>query len=379
MQSALELSHWESDVFLGETDLIIIGSGIVGLSAAIAFKHKNPKAKVLVLERGWLPQGASTKNAGFACFGSPTELLADFNSMEEKVVLDTVRMRLSGLKKLRQLLGDKNMDYLACGGNEVFSDKQQFNSCADEIHALNRKLKAVTRAKETFRVNSKNLSAFGLRGFTQLIEIPLEGQLNTGKMMRALLEYAQGLGVLIFNSTTVKSFEQLSSGVALYLENGIILKTASLIVATNGFARELVPELSVRPARSQVLITSPVSGLKCKGVFHYEQGYFYFRNVGDRVLLGGGRHIDFQTEETDNFGLTNIVQSSLESLLKENILFGRKFKIEQRWSGIMGLGAEKKPIIKPVSRNVVVAVRMGGMGVAIGALVGELAVKEIMR
>jgi gamma-glutamylputrescine oxidase len=96
-------------------------------------------------------------------------------------------------------------------------------------------------------------------------------------------------------------------------------------------------------------------------------------------MWGGGRHLDFQTEETDNFGLTNIVQSSLEKLLKENILFGRKFKIEQRWSGIMGLGAEKKPIIKPVSRNVVVAVRMGGMGVAIGSLVGELAVKEIMR
>ena len=41
------------------------------------------------------------------------------------------------------------------------------------------------------------------------------------------------------------------------------------------------------------------------------------------------------------------------------------------WSGILGIGDQKKPIIERVSPNVVVAVRMGGMGVAIGSLVGE--------
>jgi len=43
----------------------------------------------------------------------------------------------------------------------------------------------------------------------------------------------------------------------------------------------------------------------------------------------------------------------------------------------MGVGTEKKPIIKHYSPNVVCAVRMGGMGVAIGSLVGKEAAKLI--
>ena len=137
------------------------------------------------------------------------------------------------------------------------------------------------------------------------------------------------------------------------------------------------PDLPVSPARSQVLITSPVEQLKLNGVFHYEEGYFYFRNVGNRVLLGGGRHLDFEKEATDEFGITQKIQRKLDRLLRTKILPGKKYTIEHRWSGIMGLGKEKKPIIKKLSKNVVAAVRMGGMGVAIGTLVGELAVKEL--
>ena len=66
------LSFWEKDFFIAY-DHIVVGSGIVGLSTAIAIKEKQPNSRVLVLERGIFPTGASTKNAGFACFGSLSE------------------------------------------------------------------------------------------------------------------------------------------------------------------------------------------------------------------------------------------------------------------------------------------------------------------
>lgn len=71
------LSYWEQKNFF-RYELIVIGSGFTGLSTAINFKKKNPKARVLILEKGVFPTGASTKNAGFACFGSLTEILDDF-------------------------------------------------------------------------------------------------------------------------------------------------------------------------------------------------------------------------------------------------------------------------------------------------------------
>ncbi|MBA3901114.1 MAG: FAD-binding oxidoreductase, partial [Bacteroidetes bacterium] len=80
----MNLSYWEQETFFSNVALTVIGSGIVGLSAAIHFKKLNPNAKVIVLERGILPNGASSKNAGFACFGSPSEILDDLKHQSEQ-------------------------------------------------------------------------------------------------------------------------------------------------------------------------------------------------------------------------------------------------------------------------------------------------------
>jgi hypothetical protein len=71
------LSFWEQQTYL-EYDFIVVGAGIMGCSVAYELRLKYPKARIVVLERGLFPTGASTKNAGFACFGSPTEMISDF-------------------------------------------------------------------------------------------------------------------------------------------------------------------------------------------------------------------------------------------------------------------------------------------------------------
>ena len=112
------LSFWEKDEFLNY-DHIIVGAGIVGLSTAISIKENYPKARVLVLERGTFPTGASTKNAGFACFGSLTEILSDLKLMPEQEVFDLVKLRWEGLQLLRERVGDEALDYHNLGGYEL--------------------------------------------------------------------------------------------------------------------------------------------------------------------------------------------------------------------------------------------------------------------
>jgi glycine/D-amino acid oxidase-like deaminating enzyme len=128
-----------------------------------------------------------------------------------------------------------------------------------------------------------------------------------------------------------------------------------------------------------VLITKPVSGLQLKGSFHYDEGYYYFRNVGNRVLFGGARNMDFETEQTSAFGLTSTIQNRLDELLQNMILPGKKYEVEMRWSGIMGLGPQKSPIIQKVNERVYCAVRMGGMGIALGSVVGEDAANLVLH
>ena len=58
-----------------------------------------------------------------------------------------------------------------------------------------------------------------------------------------------------------------------------------------------------------MLITKPIKNLHIKGTFHLDKGYYYFRNIDDRILFGGGRNLDFKTEETTEFGQTEITQN----------------------------------------------------------------------
>ena len=98
-------------------------SGIVGLSTAIHIMQSQPNSKVLILEKGVLPQGGSTKNAGFACFGSLSELIHDLKTHSSEEVIELVRLRWQGLNAMRELLGDDQIGYEGYGGYEIFLDK----------------------------------------------------------------------------------------------------------------------------------------------------------------------------------------------------------------------------------------------------------------
>ena len=141
----MELSYWEYKSWLSNIDYTVVGSGIVGLTCAIHLKNKFPKSKVLVLEKGILPQGASTKNAGFACFGSISELLSDLESHSEEEVAALVKQRHRGIELLRSSLGDQNIGFQQLGGHELFliKDKVLFERCLTQIEAINSILKPI--------------------------------------------------------------------------------------------------------------------------------------------------------------------------------------------------------------------------------------------
>ena len=122
----MQLSYWEQTTFFENIDVIVIGSGIVGLTTAIELKTKSPKLKVVVLEKGSLPSGASTKNAGFACFGSISELTDDLEQLGLNDLLKLVEMRWKGLQRLRKRIGDKALGFKAFGGYELFLKNEDF-------------------------------------------------------------------------------------------------------------------------------------------------------------------------------------------------------------------------------------------------------------
>ena len=368
----MNLSYWEQQSWFTNIDFAIIGSGIVGLSCALELKTLHPEAKIVVFEKGMLPSGASTKNAGFACFGSMSEILQDLETHSPSEVVALISGRLNGLSTLRAVLTDQRIAYTQLGGYELFpeTDSAVFDRCSKNLDAINELLFPIFNANVFSVVDTP----FGFEKVApKAIFNKFEGQLDTGKMMTALLEKAASKGVLILNNAPVKDISQNGTLPALTI-GSLNVEAKNICIATNGFAREFLQE-DVQPARAQVLITKPIKNLAIKGTFHLDCGYYYFRNIDDRILFGGARNLAFDAENTSQTGLTPIIQDKLEQLLKTTILPQTPFEIDTRWSGIMGVGSQKKPIIKKIYSSVYCGVRLGGMGVAIGSSIGkELAV-----
>lgn len=375
MESLPNNSFWETDTFFRPADYAIIGSGIVGLNAAIRLRELRPKARIVILDRGNLPLGASTRNAGFACFGSPTELLEDLEHHTETEVWDLVAERWSGLQALRNLVGDPALQYETHGGSEIFkpSDEVRFQKCLAKLDDFNHHFQEITGIPEVLEVADHLIPEFQFKDVAHIIRSKIEGQLHPAKMIRCLQYVAHQNGIESLNGMTVEGIVTTEKTVEIHTRTNLCLQANHILIATNGFARQLLPDLDVLPARNQVLITKPVPNLTFKGCFHYEGGYYYFRNVGQRILLGGGRNLAKTQEQTDVFGTTPLIRAALMDLLQRVILPEQVVEIEQWWSGILGVGAQKKPIIKPINERVAVAVRLGGMGVAIGTTVGRKA------
>lgn len=365
-------SFWEYQEWFKDVDFAIVGSGIVGLQCAMSLRKMHPSARILVLERGYLPSGASSKNAGFACFGSPSEILDDLKSNSPEEVAALVELRAKGLEILKQNCGEQEINFLQLGSHEVFTttEDELYNECNSRMEELNQLLHPIFK-ENVFENADDNISKFGFNNVKHLIKNKLEGQIDTGKMIQRLIYIARENNIEIINGAEVTRIQDTPNKVDIELNNDYTFKANKLLIANNGFAAKLLPELDVKPARAQVLVTSPIVNLKLTGTFHMLEGFYYFRNIGNRVLFGGGRNLDFKGETTTELSISELIQNDLEQKLKDIIIPGQSFEIEHRWAGVMGVGETKKPIVKHISENVICGVRMGGMGVAIGSIIGS--------
>jgi len=260
------------------------------------------------------------------------------------------------------------------GGFELFENTTEYDKVFSQLTYLNRQILKVCNLPKCFKPSKQFQNSF--KGVKAILKNQYEAQIDTGLMMHKLHQVALSLGIQYFGGVEVQKITELTQHAAVHTPSGSFL-AFQVVVATNGFATSLLNIQDLQPARAQVLVTKPIPNLHIKGTFHFDKGYYYFRNIDQRILFGGGRNLDLKGETTSQQGLHSAIQQRLKHLLKNKILLNTPFQIDQRWSGIMGVGNEKKPIIRRCSPHVTAAVRMGGMGVAIGSLVGARTVDLI--
>lgn len=362
-------SYWEYKHFFSEIDYCIIGSGIVGLNAGIKLLELNPQARVLILERSSIPYGSSTRNAGFACFGSASELIEDLKNNSEEEVFGLFRTRYNGIETLLKRINPEKIIYRQFGGHEVFDDSSMIHE--NELSRLNEKIHSYTGLENYYSFQNQKLKEAQLNGFKQLVYNLYEACIDPMLMINELLLKFQSLGGRVLPSTEMSSWIENKDHIEIKSFDQFTFHCKKIIFAVNGFAHHFFPEMDTRPARNTVLVIKPKTVLKLQGCYHFNQGYVYFRNIDGNLLIGGGRNIDLESEYTDSMESNPRIKNYLLEFVKNHILTGQEFNIIHQWSGILGVGSKHTPIVEAISPRTFVAVRLSGIGIATGSLVGN--------
>ncbi|MDB4694764.1 FAD-binding oxidoreductase [Flavobacteriales bacterium] len=376
----MAFSYWESTEWLEGNDLIVIGGGIVGLSAALQARVLKPHWKISVIERDTFGGGGSTKNAGFACFGSLTELAHDRSVLGDDEAAALLKKRIDGLKLLRSSLGDSSIGYRDCGSLELIRKGMGYAMPSLEtISEVNAWAAEATGTMHTFHIGEgRELAGINSTMIEGAIASPLEGAIDTGKMMQALRLKAQKTGIRLLFGLNVTGWNQHTANHQIEIERPGSLGTAKrfamkaphVVIATNAFARELIPKCDVNPKENMVLVTEAIDNLRFDGTVHMDEGHLYARNIQNRMLIGGGRHWNLK----NNIEL----EKKLKALLNEAFPETLNATIEYQWTGVLGIGSNRIPIVSKLHARSVAAVKMGGMGVAIGMQLGKESIELLL-
>lgn len=370
-------SYWEQDIFKPKYDFIIIGAGFSGLWLAYFLKKQKPKAAIAILERGTLPSGASTKNAGFACFGSPSELLENVKEIGWNKTLEMTQKRFEGIQIIQNHFGDV-IDYNSCGASELFTERNIFEESLSQLEVLNKNLSAMVKNQNHFYEDTQIISESKFEGFQYAISNDAEASIHSGKLFYNLYKTLVGQDVKFFFGTEVENIDTSLKTAIIKTKNLGDFEAQHICICTNAFSNLFLPAQNIKPGRGQVLITKPIKNLPFNKTFHFDKGYFYFKNVGERVLFGGGRNLNFEGENTADFGTTEMIISHLKQYLSNCLLPNTHYEIDQIWSGIMAFNESKTPFSEIIKSNLSASVVMNGMGVALAPYLSkELAEKLV--
>lgn len=356
------------------TDVAIIGGGFTGVSTALHLRRLRPELGIALLEAGTLGQGASGRNGG--------QVLHWINGVSPRTP--------EGLRRIHAVtgLGIDLAEELALkyappgtfrrqGALEVSTDARR----AEAAHARVESLRAAGIPAEFLPE-----SALGIRGAKGAVLDPLAGRLNGLALLQALRPVLRAEGITVHERSRVLRVRALRE-VALETAAGEV-RAKTLVLATNGYT----PALGffgrrILPLHSHVLATEPLAAEAWQRIGWGDwDGFsddldriaYALRTPGGRLLLGGGGNAAYSYR----YGSRPVASAAAEAratpflqhTLARYFPGAANVRIEQRWSGVLGITLDRicSIGIGGPSHNVLHALGYSGHGIALALLAGKV-------
>ncbi len=360
--------------FPRETDIVIIGGGIMGCS--VGYHLSKLKRDVVILEMRNIGSGASGRNGGMVC-------QLDGRDRDKDAILNRLNYTKANNRMLLELQDELKCDfeYSRCGGLDIACNEEEWEHFKklvpfqkqigdNEVILLDKK-----GLKEICPVISE--IAFGAR------YRPSDGTLNPFKLNTGFAIGAKTNGAKIFTQTMVRKIVvKENRAVGVETDKGFI-KANLIINATNAWAPMLTPDINILPLRQVAIITERCPELPVYSIEAVIDNQVIFVSVQKKAgnLIAGGlgtkarKMKDHYKEDLDPYeiqGSTAIFNILFKGLDEINII--------RSWAGTMAFTADGLPCIgkhPEIEQLYLVAGFSNGM--AFAPVVGKLVAEDITK
>lgn len=331
-----------------EMDVVIIGGGIAGLSAAYWLEKLEPSLRIAIVEKGEIGSGATGRNAGFITCGS----VEHYNRLTEK----------HGAEEAKQIwrFSEENLLYLKeeiIQGHEeelLFEHKGSFSLASKETEFKELQESAKLMASQGINVEVLEQKAIeerlNAKGFVGGIKYMDDASVHPIKLLAKIRSRLKTTKV--FENHEVFAIEPAADG--KYVKTSkCYFKTSLVVMATNGYSPLLHSyfEDKIYPTRGQILATERVPRFM-EGPCYANFVLDYFRQLPTgELVIGGFRQLQKDAEVGYSDQTSPQIQKALEDFIIEHLPMLKGKKITHRWSGIMGFSADGQPLVGSLSSD----------------------------
>lgn len=352
-----------------ETDVAIIGAGLLGCSAALFLKQAG--REVLLIDALDVGLGASSRNAGFMLAG----LDLYYQHAQAKYGEHAAR-------EIWQLSNQTHEFWRKIARQHAVWMEQCSSLLLAESAEEAKELEEAARRMESDGFVCEYLSSDPLkRGYFGAIRQPHDGGIQPYDLTQAIFKES---GASIIDKSAVYKIESDKNEVVVFSRRATV-RARQVLICTNGYSANLDPYFvgKVIPTRAQCLATAPLPERVVNAVGYSDYGYMYYRDLPDGGLLVGGGRKDYQSLENNTMedSTSNPVQSYLDAYLRRYFPEAAHVPIVRRWAGIMGFTEDGLPLVGTLPRDnrIAFAIGLNGHGLSLGASVAERAVDLLVN
>lgn len=354
-----------------QADVVIVGAGYTGLSAAHHIAKSGLSPVVLEANRpGW---GASGRNGGVitAKFRlSFPEIGATHGRATAKRMYEIAHESTDMVEELVSEFGIASANLTRTGQVKAAHNETTLTAAIDEANWMTREMgSAAVRILDKREVREETGSDIFVGGVLN----PGSGGIHPLNYLRGLADGVARRGIPVFQESPVVKLRREKDGIVAETPQGVV-RAKQAIIATNSYSdltdatahlqRTLIPFRSAMVATEQ-LPRNLAGKLMPTGRTYTETKRMmrWFRMVDNRVIFGGRGAFGKQDSEAAFDALRKAMVGIFPDLADVPLAY--------KWSGLVGMTLDSVPHIGRLDDRTLVSMGYNGAGVAMSSLMGR--------